>query len=101
MDPEELHVISDETCVASIPLWSDEDGHEGDELRAQSLGNALLVAAAPEIVEALHDQTEAARAVIDSWAQGDLAGAVRGLEACMRASRQALAKASFGDLLIL
>ena len=47
--------------------------------------------AAPEMLEALEAQTEAAQAVIDAWAEGDLAGAVRWLDATLAEARAAIA----------
>jgi hypothetical protein len=58
--------------------------------------NARVMAAGPELLEALEAQTEAAQAVIDSWAQGDLAGAVRMLDGFIPAARDAIAKATDG-----
>jgi hypothetical protein len=48
------------------------------------------------LVDALEQQTEASRTVIDSWEQGDLAGAVHGLEMSLDESLAALAKAKGG-----
>jgi hypothetical protein len=53
--------------------------------------------AARDLLEALEDQTEAAQAVIDHWAEGDLAAAVRGLDASIDGARAAIAKAKGGD----
>ena len=47
--------------------------------------------AAQDLIDALEQQTEAARAVIDSWEQGDLAGAVHGLELSLDEALAALA----------
>jgi hypothetical protein len=52
--------------------------------------------AAQDLIDALEQQTEAARAVIDSWEQGDLAGAVHGLELSLDEALAALAKAKGG-----
>ena len=49
--------------------------------------------AAPDLLEALEAQTAAAQAVIDAWARGDLAGAVRMLDGSIPAARAAIAKA--------
>lgn len=57
---------------------------------------ACLPEAVQDLVDALEQQTEAARAVIDSWEQGDLAGAVHGLELSLDDSLAALAKAKGG-----
>ena len=43
--------------------------------------------------EALQEQTAAAQAVIDAWEKGDLAAAVRRLDASIADARAALAKA--------
>jgi hypothetical protein len=48
------------------------------------------------LIDALERQTEAARAVIESWEQGDLAGAVHGLEMSLGEALAALAKAKGG-----
>jgi hypothetical protein len=48
------------------------------------------------LVDALEQQTEASRTVIDSWERGDLAGAVHGLEMSLDESLAALAKAKGG-----
>jgi len=52
--------------------------------------------AARDLLDALEDQTEAAQAVIDNWAEGDLAAAVRGLDASIVLARAAIAKAKGG-----
>jgi hypothetical protein len=49
--------------------------------------------ASRDLLDALEAQTEAAQAVIESWAQGDLAGAVRALDASIQPARAAIAKA--------
>lgn len=64
--------------------------------RDQQEANACLIAAAPDLLVVLEAQTGAAKAVIDSWESGDLAGAVRGLDACIEASRAAIAEAKGG-----
>ena len=55
-----------------------------------------LPEAVQDLIDALEHQTEAARAVIDSWEQGDLAGAVHGLEMSLDESLAALARAKGG-----
>ena len=55
-----------------------------------------LPQAVQNLIEALERQTEAARAVIDSWEKGDLAGAVHGLEMSLDDSLAAIAKAKGG-----
>ena len=52
--------------------------------------------AARDLLEALEAQTEAAQAVVDAWCQGDLAGAVRRLDASLPTAQAALATARGG-----
>jgi hypothetical protein len=52
-----------------------------------------LQLAASDLLDALEAQTEAAQAVIDNWTEGDLAAAVRALDASIAAARAAIAKA--------
>jgi hypothetical protein len=52
--------------------------------------------AVQDLIDAFEFQTERARAVIDSWEQGDLAGAVHGLEMSLDESLAAIAKAKGG-----
>jgi hypothetical protein len=78
-----------------------EGKHYGDFEIATSFGSDTPAAAAhdpagPELLEALVDQTEAAQAVIDAWAEGDLAAAVRWLDASTATARAAVAKAKGG-----
>lgn len=82
------HVISTgEYIIADLP-------DAGDGAAPHTEANARLIAAAPELLEALADQTAAAQRVIDCWSQGDLAGAVNGLDCCLESSRHALARAA-------
>ena len=55
-----------------------------------------LPQAVQDLIDALEHQTEAARLVIDSWEQGDLAGAVHGLEMSLDDSLAAIAKMKGG-----
>jgi len=55
-----------------------------------------LPEAVRDLIEALEHQTEAAQAVVDSWEQGDLAGAVNGLEHSLDGAVAALAKVKGG-----
>jgi len=57
---------------------------------------ACLPEPVQDLVDALERQTEAARLVVDSWARGDLASAVHGLELSLDESLAALAKAKGG-----
>ena len=56
---------------------SDRDGEQLAVWRDPYLCQRL---AAADLLAALETQTEAAQAVIDTWEQGDLAGAVNGLD---------------------
>ena len=66
------------------------------EERDEESATACLPEAVQDLVDALERQTEAARAVIESWDQGDLAGAVHGLEMSLDDALDALAKAKGG-----
>jgi hypothetical protein len=61
---------------------------ESDERRLRQTARDLL--------KALQAHTEAAQAVIDHWAEGDLAAAIRGLDASIDGARSAIAKAKGG-----
>lgn len=52
--------------------------------------------AAQDLFAALQTQTEAAQAVIDAWSEGDLAGAVRMLDASLADAQAVIAKAKGG-----
>jgi hypothetical protein len=52
--------------------------------------------ATQDLIDAIERQTEAARAVIDSWEQGDLAGAVHGIQLSVDQALVALSKAKGG-----
>jgi hypothetical protein len=64
---------------------------ERDEEKAERLPDSVR-----DLIDAFEQQTEAAQAVIDSWEQGDLAGAVHGLELSLDESVAALAKVKGG-----
>ena len=66
------------------------DGQTVAEWRHEDLKLRL---AARGLLEALEGQTEAAQTVIDRWAEGDLAAAVRALDASIAPARAAIAKA--------
>jgi hypothetical protein len=68
------------------------DGPDGDETVWRSEDLALRLAAS-SVLNALEAQTDAAQAVIDAWAEGDLAGAVRMLDASISMARAAIARA--------
>ena len=58
--------------------------------------NALLIAAAPEILSVCNAGVHDVQRVLDNWASGDLAAAVNGLEAWQETARAAIAKAEGG-----
>lgn len=66
-----------------VALWMDDDLH--------------LRFAATELLTALEGQTGAAQAVIDNWKKGDLAAAVRSLDAWIEPARDAIRKAKGGQ----
>ena len=69
-----------------------EDSNGESETAWQSDELSLRVAAS-DLLAALETQTEAAQAVVDCWVKGDLAGAVRMLDASIPAARAAIAAA--------
>ncbi len=70
--------------------------HHYEEERAEESSADCLPEPVQDLIDALEQQTEAARAVIDSWERGDLAGAVHGLEMTLDDALAALAKAKGG-----
>lgn len=64
---------------------------ECDEEKADRLPEGVR-----DLIDAFELQTEAARAVVDSWEHGDLAGAVHGLEISLDESLDAIAKVKGG-----
>ena len=88
----ELDFRSYQSCDADIDqiqIWDNERGTlatwESDDYRLRK--------AAPVLLAALQAQTEAAKAVIDNWEKGDLAAAVRALDASISTADAAIAKA--------
>jgi uncharacterized protein YfaQ (DUF2300 family) len=75
--------------VEHIEIWA-ADRRTLAEWHSDDLRLRLAV---PDLLEALEAQTAAAQAVIDAWARGDLAGAVRMLDGSIPAARAAIAKA--------
>lgn len=72
-----------------VQIWQDGEG----TLAAWESEGYRLRIAAKDLLDALQSQTDAAQTVIDNWENGDLAGAVRGLDQSIAISRAALAKA--------
>ena len=68
-------------------------GPEGSKLAVWQDDELRLRLAASDVLDALEAQIDAAQAVIDAWAEGDLAGAVRALDGSIFAARAAIAKA--------
>lgn len=62
--------------------------------RADSEDDARLIVAAPDLLEVSKNATSDIQQVLDAWEQGDLAGAVHGLEATVSALHAAVAKAT-------
>jgi hypothetical protein len=107
---EETYCDHDESLgdlLCDLMHWADATNFDFDAALDRARGNyeaelaeesptACLPEAVQDLIDALEDQTEAARAVIDSWQQGDLAGAVHGLEMSLDESLAALAKAKGG-----
>jgi broad specificity phosphatase PhoE len=88
----ELDFRSYESCDADldqIQIWDNERGTlatwESDDYRLRK--------AAQDLLTALQDLTEAAKAVIDNWEKGDLAAAVRALDASISKANAAIGKA--------
>ena len=67
-----------------------------EEERDEESATDCLPEAVQDLIDALERQTVAARAVIESWEQGDLAGAVHGLETSLDEARAAIAKVKGG-----
>jgi hypothetical protein len=65
---------------------------EGDTVAEWRHEDLLLRTAARELRDVLEEQTEAAQAVIDSWASGDLAAAVRTLDGLIETACTVIAK---------
>jgi hypothetical protein len=69
--------------------------HYAEECEEENLTDRLPEAVR-NLIDAFEEQTERARAVIESWEQGDLAGAVHGLELSLDLSLAAIAKVKGG-----
>jgi hypothetical protein len=69
--------------------------HHAEESDEESATDCLPEAV-QDLIDVLERQTVAARAVIESWEQGDLAGAVHGLEISLDEVRSAIAQVKGG-----
>jgi hypothetical protein len=82
----------DNAGVDQIQIWDKKRGTlaswESDDYRLRK--------AACDLLAALQAQTEAAKAVIANWEEGDLAGAVRALAASIGEAEDAIARAAPG-----
>jgi hypothetical protein len=76
--------------VERIEIW----GADRRTVAEWASDDLRLRLAAGELLEALNAQTDAAQAVVDAWAEGDLANAVRALDGSIPAARAAIAKAT-------
>jgi hypothetical protein len=92
---------SDETETLSFQSYDTTNGVERIEIWAADRRTVAewesddlrLRLAAIDLLDALEAQTDAAQAVIDAWAGGDLAAAVRTLDGSIPAARAAIVKA--------
>jgi hypothetical protein len=66
------------------------------EERDEECSAPCLPEAVQDLIDAFEHQIESARAVIESWEKGDLAGAVHGLETSLDEARAAIAKVKGG-----
>ncbi len=85
----DFHSYDDNAGLDQIQIWDNERGTlaswESDDYRLRK--------AARELLAALQIQTQAAKSVIANWDKGDLAAAVRALDASIPTASAALAKA--------
>lgn len=72
------------------------EARDGRTVAVWESDDVVLRLAAGTLLEALDPLTIAAQAVIDAWAEGDLAGAVRMLDASLAGVHAAIAKAKGG-----
>jgi hypothetical protein len=80
----------DNAGLDHIQIWDNKRG----TLATWESDDYHLRKAAPELFTALQAQTEAVKAVIDNWEKGDLAGAVRALDASNSIADATIAKAA-------
>jgi hypothetical protein len=79
----------DNAGLDQIQIWDNERG----TLAMWETDDYRLRKAARELLTALQVQTQAANSVIANWEQGDLAAAVRALDASIPTASAAIAKA--------
>jgi hypothetical protein len=87
-----FHSYDGTSGIERIEVW----GPNRDTVAAWQSDELWLRLAAGDLLEALTEQTEAAQAVLDCWAHGNLAGAVCRLDGAVAVSRTAIAKAKGG-----
>jgi hypothetical protein len=90
-DPGELDFRSyeDNAGIDQIQIWDNERG----TLATWYSDDYRLRRAARELLTALQVQTQAAQSVIANWEKGDLAAAVRALDASLSMAATAITKA--------
>lgn len=91
-----IHKLDDGEGPDNGPRYEIDDPHGFTICVVDDEDTARLFAAAPKLLTALETQTEAAQAIIAAWSQGDLAGAVRLLDASLADALAAIAKAKGG-----
>jgi hypothetical protein len=80
----------DNAGLDQIQIWDSKRG----TLATWQSDDYRLRQAARELLAALRAQTEVAKAVIANWEEGDLAGAVRALDASIGEAEDAIAQAA-------
>lgn len=82
--------------LCDLTHFCDREGFDFYEELVRAQRHYAAETAVTELVATLEVQAEAAQAVIDAWEQGDLAGAVRMLDASLADAHAAIAKAKGG-----
>ena len=90
-------VFTDVEIVTDRPTANETESIVQFKGQRNARANAAFVVRAcnahRDLLDALEEQTEAAQAVIDNWANGDLAAAVCSLDSSIESARAAIAKA--------
>lgn len=90
--------FTDVEIVTDRPTANETESIVQFKGQRNALGNAAFIVRAcnahGDLLDALKYQTEAAQAVIDNWANGDLAAAVRSLDASIESARAAITNAT-------